>query len=68
MEIDVWCDPCVVCKQRAVVRVRRDGWLLWKAGVLIQDAMPDLDVGKRELLINGTHEHCWVTLEEPEDG
>jgi len=40
--------------------VNKKGYARWKTGeVLIQDALPELSIHDRELLISGTCEHCW---------
>lgn len=38
----------------------------WRAGTLIQNAMPHLSVDDREWLINGTTPSEWAALEESE--
>ena len=34
----------------------------WKSGTYIQDAMPYLSAGERELLISGTCDDCWEKM------
>jgi hypothetical protein len=39
------------------------GFLRWKElGEDILSALPDLDADQRELLISGTHAHCWERM------
>ena len=62
--VTVVCQPCSVCGERSVL----DGidpleHLLWRDfGKPVQDAFPNLDADQRELLISGTHAHCWERL------
>ena len=60
----VVCQTCVVCKKRAELHdVDALGYMEWSQfGRPIQDALPDLDADQRELLISGTHAHCWQRL------
>ena len=60
--VTIECVPCVVCGERGRVDVRRDGFLLFQAGVNVQEALPELDADQRELLISGTHAHCWASI------
>lgn len=50
---------CHQCQKvfRFVVKVQ--GWLDWKAGKLIQNALPDLSEDLRELLITDTCGECF---------
>lgn len=58
--------PCPYCGVIELIDVPTEGWLRWRAGELIQLAMPDLSIEVRELLISGTHLECWDLL-YPED-
>ncbi len=54
---------CVHCQKEFVIQVNEadyDSWVDGKA--LIQDAMPYLTPGQRELLISGTCDDCWNSL------
>lgn len=53
---------CIVCEQTGVVEVDFDGFAAWRAGAYIQEALPQLDADQRELLMTGTHAHCWDRL------
>jgi tRNA(Arg) A34 adenosine deaminase TadA len=60
----VTCPPCIVCRTSAVLDgVDALGFVEWQQlGVPIQNALPDLDADQRELLVTGTHAHCWERL------
>jgi hypothetical protein len=55
---------CVVCKQNGMLEdVDALGFLRWsELGEDIVTALPELDADQRELLISGTHAHCWEIL------
>lgn len=59
--MDITCPTCNVCGDRAVLRgVDALGVFEWQViGKNIQDALPELTDGDRELLITGTHPQCW---------
>ena len=63
--------PCVVCGFDGIVTVDPQGYRRWLVdGVDILTALPELDADQRELLISGTHAHCWELLwpnEEDDD-
>lgn len=54
--------PCPVCGLTSDVEVDPNGFQEWKAGALIQKALPGLTPDERELLISGTHPACWEKL------
>lgn len=54
--------PCRVCGKRGAIEVRVDGFSAWMDGALIMDAFPELDADQRELLMTGTHAHCWEVM------
>jgi hypothetical protein len=58
---------CNVCGNTGVVEnVDALGFVRWsQLGENIQDALPDLDPDQRELLMTGTHAHCWEKMWEP---
>ena len=60
----VTCPPCSVCGEKSVLDgVDALGFVEWRElGKPIQDALPDLDADQRELMISGTHAHCWIRL------
>lgn len=63
---------CPLCgKSWIVPDVDLDGYLAWRDGALIQQALPDMSPRQRELLISGTCDDCWNDmckfLEEDDD-
>ena len=54
--------PCRVCGNRAEMSIRADGYRKFLQGLEVQVAFPDLDSDQRELLISGTHAHCWQAI------
>ena len=67
--MNVVTPPCVVCKERGMLEgVDALGYIRWsELGVEIQVALPELDEDQRELLITGTHAHCWERMFGPDD-
>jgi len=53
---------CHMCDKEHTVEVFEEDYHRWEAGELIQDAMPYLSAGERELLISGTCESCFYRL------
>lgn len=53
---------CHMCDKKHTVEVFEEDFHRWEAGELIQDAMPYLEAGERELLISGTCESCFDHL------
>ncbi len=61
--IDVMCPPCPNCRRTSILTVPAEGYRQWRDdGTLIQHALPELDADQRELLITGTHAHCWESM------
>jgi hypothetical protein len=58
---------CFVCGQTATLEVPAAGFDAWRAGALIQRALPGLSSPERELLISGTHPACWDRMMGEED-
>lgn len=56
--------PCRMCGANGVVDdVDALGFVRWQElGDNIQDALPDLNADERELLMTGTHAHCWERM------
>lgn len=50
---------CPSCEREYLVYVDEKEYATWKGGALIQDAMPDLSMNDRELLMTGTCNACW---------
>lgn len=69
MFVDVEMPRCVHCGNTGVLKsIELDRLNRWLDGEFIQDALPMLTPDERELLISGTHAHCWVAIwGEPDD-
>ena len=59
--------PCRMCQETTDLKVNFQGFVNWKSGELIQDALPELSADERELLISGTCNECWQQLFPEED-
>ena len=53
---------CFICSKWDRILVDSAGYERWKKEQLIQDAFPEMDRGKREQLLTGTHPACWDTI------
>jgi|TARA_B100000586_G_scaffold258128_1_gene222384 hypothetical protein len=58
---------CVQCKERQHITVGTEGLANWESGELIQDAMPHLTAGQREILISGTCGACFDKMSGDEE-
>ena len=71
---------CPICKKVNYVSVDEIGFMRWQEeGILIQNALPELNAGEREMLKTGICPTCWDKMfsfpeddeeedfEEPED-
>lgn len=66
---------CGECYKPKELSFDQEDWKRWKAGTLIQDAMPYLTLDERELLISGTCGGCFDKMcassqdeqDEPDD-
>ena len=67
--MNVLTRPCVMCGNRSTLHdVDALGYIRWsELGEDILLALPDLDADQRELLISGTHAHCWEKMWGPDD-
>jgi hypothetical protein len=66
--MNVLTRPCVMCGKRSTLHVDALGYIRWsELGEDILRALPDLDADQRELLISGTHAHCWQKMWGPDD-
>ena len=50
---------CISCHENFAVSVPAEGYVKWQKGDLIQDAMPEVSVADRELLISGVCGKCF---------
>lgn len=51
-----------MCKDQVEMKVYAEDVAAWENGELIQDAMPYLTDGEREVLISGTCDSCWEKM------
>lgn len=50
---------CPFCGDTREVEVPTEGFRLWRAGELIQNALPELSPDDREALMTGICPRCW---------
>ena len=50
---------CRQCEVSHTIEVPKDGWKAWRSGTLIQEALPGVSSGDRELLISGICGECF---------
>ena len=55
---------CPFCGTTDTVEVPLEQWNRWKDGAMIQEAFPELDADKRELLKTGICAFCWPKEDE----
>lgn len=53
---------CFMCKKKYVLYANENNYKAWMQGTHIQNAMPELNSGQRELLISGTCNDCWEEM------
>ena len=53
---------CIHCGETYHIQVALDDLEAWENGELIQEAMPYLTAGERELFISGTCDNCWENM------
>jgi len=53
---------CRLCSKVYEISLDFKGFTAWREGELIQDALPELSLGQRELLISRTCDECWKRL------
>ncbi len=59
---------CRICSQEQEIIAPVAGLMAWEEGAFIQDALPELSAGDREMLISQTCDDCWqLMFGEPED-
>jgi hypothetical protein len=54
--------PCRSCEEVTDLSVNVEGFIAWRGGELIQNALPELDADQRELLISGICPKCWEQM------
>ena len=50
---------CPLCGGADSFALSESKWDRWQGGELIQNVWPDMEPGRREQLISGTHDECW---------
>jgi len=60
IKISISCVQCKSFKELSVFQYDFDNW---KEGKLVQDAMPYLNAGERELLISQICSKCWTDMD-----
>jgi len=58
---------CRLCKKVHRIKFDHDDMEAWKDGAFIQDALPYLTAGERELLKTATCDDCWAAMFPDED-
>jgi cytochrome c553 len=53
---------CPLCHEPDTLEIPEEGFLAWRNGQYIQDALPELSADKREQLITGTCPSCWTDM------
>ena len=53
---------CKMCGYLHAIQLSYSGEAAWRAGGLIQDALPELTADERELLLSRTCGKCWDAL------
>ena len=61
-DIYVFRGNCRCCGCERIIEVPKDHWEVYKSGVMIQNALINLDANEREFLISATCEKCWDEL------
>jgi hypothetical protein len=59
---------CRSCGREFTLTVRKAGYEEWRAGTLIQRALPELSADQRELLISGICGTCFDAMFRDDDG
>jgi len=58
---------CGICKTTHKLTVPIEGFIKWRSGVLIQQALPELSADDRELLISGVCGGCFDDMFKEEE-
>jgi len=61
-EIEIVTKPCFHCGKTTTMKVDRIGMERFMRGYSIQQAFPDYDASKRELILTGIHQKCWEKM------
>lgn len=57
---------CQVCGKQSELQLDPTKVQRWEDGVHVQNVWPEMSPEDRELLISGTHPHCWNQLMGPD--
>ena len=58
---------CRICHNDKSFDVPIEGYLKWRSGELIQNALPSLSMAERELFISRTCGECWDSMFPDDD-
>lgn len=58
---------CMLCKAATVLELTAQEATDLQSGVYLQNALPLRDEDFRELVLTGTHAHCWDAMFPEED-
>ena len=50
---------CILCNKHVHFQVSETGYLNWNNGMKIQDALPELSAGKREMMLTNICDKCF---------
>lgn len=53
---------CYRCGVGQTITAPVTAFMAWESGVLIQEALPMLNAGQREMLISQTCDDCWTEM------
>lgn len=67
MKVKVQTPTCILCGNSTILEVDEAQFKEWQGGKLIQYAFPEMSATTRELLINGTHDHCFDIIHGEEE-
>lgn len=62
MLVTVTTRPCMMCGETSEMVLDLDKVNRWQRGEFVQNVFPELSAAERELLISGTHGHCWDAM------
>jgi hypothetical protein len=55
-------ERCMVCDTASILMLEREKAERYMAGAHVQTVWPEMPAPQRELIISGTHPHCWEQL------
>jgi len=58
---------CPFCGKLYGISVNEDGYLAWREGELIQNALPELSMNEREALVSGLCLECQTKFFDDDD-